>query len=644
MPVVDEARGAELRSETDAMASNNDNDDDSPADREWELSRNSLKKALTDNQSLQAKILSELEIIARKKRDNRLEAEKCIAESCAIRPPTTPSNQPDNPTEDNPPNGKRKRPKREKGDPQYMPSNKEINELVALDKDNIDPDKVWSVHTRKKFRLDPFRKWTAEYFTDPTGSVPRDNEDSVWRRQLMMKQRNPTPSASSSQENAEELVPDSFFYHTAQPFTPKEKTFMDKHLFQDGNNHSNYINNRDNASNAFYEDVAQKLKEGHHEDALERWKDKAIFATCLPRSAEDIRMYHKDCLVSKYEFTKEESLAILEGVEEAKTKLAAPKPPASSDSDSEESTTNASKEESDGPDWHNICDKVLDVHKRKQNITGDDFIPITPYRCMMHYKRKLRAQPGGTFTPQEDELMLRYMAAMGPQFVWDYQQITDIGSRLFPFKPAKRLYERTLFSQWHPLVKDKPWTIDEQMKLVLAMKIYNSNPPNNEAAASTQKQEKARLALEKAALRKTSAHFHPYRQSYKVGKKWDRTFSPRFNYKPFTPADEAKLLAAVRSSSVETPFSEIAKKHFPDRSSDQLYQRWIAIAPDQEVLKKYVPTLMRSGLKRGLLSTKGAAEETTAEASSAPNDNKAIFDPSDFVVEMLGNETKSSQN
>merc|ERR1719343_607979 len=81
-------------------------------------------------------------------------------------------------------------------------------------------------------------------------------------------------------------------------------------------------------------------------------------------------------------------------------------------------------------------------------------------------------------------------------------------------------------------------------------------------------QEKARLASEKAALRKTSAHFHPYRQAYKVAKKWERSFSPRFSYKPFSKEEDRKLLAAVRSSAATTPFSEIARRHFPDRSSD----------------------------------------------------------------------------
>ncbi|OEU21035.1 hypothetical protein FRACYDRAFT_152939, partial [Fragilariopsis cylindrus CCMP1102] len=164
------------------------------------------------------------------------------------------------------------------------------------------------------------------------------------------------------------------------------------------------------------------------------------------------------------------------------------------------------------------------------------------------------------------EFILRYVAAMGPQFMWGYPQIADLASRIFPYKVSRRIYERTHWSQWHPLSKDTMWTKEEEMKLVLAMKIYSDTGENK-----------------KISLRRAAAHFHPIRQPYKVSKKWERSFSPRFSYKRFSKEEDTKLLEVVRSLAATTHFSEIARKHFPDRSTDQISQRWNKIAPDKDI-------------------------------------------------------------
>mmetsp|Transcript_20046 Transcript_20046/g.49886 ORF Transcript_20046/g.49886 Transcript_20046/m.49886 type:complete len:713 (-) Transcript_20046:77-2215(-) len=678
------------------------------ADSEWDVTQNSLRQALAANRELQEKMLSELARIARRKRDNRLEAERCIERSCAVvlqgeitgstntnAPLTTDEGESKSKQEDNndrqekdltdKKTKKRKKKKYIKGDAEYVPSNDDVNELLAGDgkssrdntieaesnKNNTDSvgdaktqKQKWSLHLRKKFKFDPYRKWTSEFFIDPTGSRPKENDDSIRRRKLMMKRKhqNILLDFTQQQQGEDELVPDTFFYHTSQPFTPKERSLLDKWLFQDGdrNNHK-WAENENGEPNAFYDQIAQKLRRDHHENPVERKKDKVLFPTCLPRSAEDIRLYHKHRLASQYEFTKEESLAILECVEEASAQWA-------SEGESRPRTHNEKNETNriqnptiERPDWQKICDRVLEVH-RQNNCVTNKIPPITPYQCMVHYKRKLRPQPDGSFTPEEDELLLRYIAAMGPQFVWGYPQITDLASRLFPHKTSRRIYERTHFSQWHPLSKDSIWTKEEEMKLVLAMKIYSDTPSDdssenndgNDNSSATQNLEKSLLASEKSSLRKAAAHFHPYRQSYKVAKKWERSFSPRFSYKPFSKEEDKQLLAAVRSSATTTPFSEIARKHFPDRSSDQLSQRWAKIAPDKEIVKKYVPSMVRSGLKRGLLSTKSGrnvfstGEATNGEQSrgnvTTENNSNALFETSDFVVEVLGDETLDGTN
>lgn len=709
---------------------------------DWRSAQKSLAEALAANRELQAQVLSELATIAQQKRDNRLEAERCIEQSCAVvlggETTTTTTTESESSTiappltaaaaaagskegcEDNDSNGKKatkksKRKKKVRGDIDYVPTSDDINELLAGDanrigdKDNheqtegdkkrvakVDDKKEstqkWSLHVRKKFRYDPHRKWTPDYFVDPTGSRPRENEDAIQRRKLMMKPKTTTKQSLSmpgEEQEAGEMVSDTFFYHTSPPFTPKEKALLDKWLFKSSKSNDNNSNRTDNGddddddSGVFYESIAQKLRQEHHENKEARKKDNLLLPTSVPRTAEDMRLYHRHCLASQYKFSKEESLAILECVEEIAATESTPETvdqevdgegsnPMNEDDNQKSSTNGVPNQTTVRPDWQKICNRVLEVHRRqKSNFdrgVGNNDPPITPYQCMIHYKTKLRPQPDGSFTPEEDELLLRYITAMGPQFLWNFPQISDLASRLFPHKTSRRIYERTHFSQWHPLSKDTIWTKEEEQKLVLAMKIYSDTGDNEIGGASkngrsgasvrqeglARNKQSSRISSEKAALRKAATHFHPYRQPSKVMKKWERSFSPRFSYKPFSEDDDARLLAAVRSSAAATPFSEIAKKHFPDRTSDQLNQRWNKIAPDRDIVKKFVPSMVRSGLKRGLLSAKSGVDaastgdatsgERSANGSNVQNRNGALFDTSDFVVEVVANKGADDQN
>mmetsp|Transcript_5980 Transcript_5980/g.12999 ORF Transcript_5980/g.12999 Transcript_5980/m.12999 type:complete len:567 (+) Transcript_5980:425-2125(+) len=552
---------------------------------------------------------------------------------------------------------------------------------------------------------------------DPTGSRPKENEDSIRRRKLMMKKKKNEPAAgtgtgssANTQEQLEgELIPDNFFYHTSQPFTSQEMTRLDKWLFKEKNNNSNINCGNEGDSDSFYENVAHKLRKEHHENPTAREKDSALLSTCVPRSAKDIKLYHRDRLASQHEFTKQESLAILEGVEETTGVATDVRREGHNraghddgDGEADERNTDSTWE---NPDWEKICERVQEVHRNSrsgsssnntnpgqegeiQNVGGCEDSPtiITPYKCMVHYKTKLRRRPGGSFTPEEDELLLRYIAAMGPQFIWGTLEIADLTSRLFPNKPVRRIYERTHCSQWHPLSKDTMWTKEEEQKLVLAMKVYSevgstancesesggdrdvtmratSNRSGNdgdndsteegisdEQHMETEQSTKTRIALEKAAIRKAAMHFHPQRQLYKVVKKWERSFSPRFSYRPFSKEEDARLLKVVKSSAAATPFSEIAKQHFPNRISDQLSQRWTKIAPDKDVVEKLVPFMIRSGVKRGLVAMKSSTSNTTNNETASGNEghnndtvrdddnNGALFEPNDFVVEVLPNQ------
>merc|ERR1712238_193253 len=286
------------------------------------------------------------------------------------------------------------------------------------------------------------------------------------------------------------------------------------------------------------------------------------------------------------------------------------------------------------------------AHSAKKSTNNDDNRPsvslVTPYQCMVHYKTKLRQLPTDSFTP-EDELLLRYIASMGPQYMWGYPQIADLASRLFPYKSKEKIYHRTHWTQWHPLSKDTKWTKEEEMKLVLAMKIYTNRVEDNTSSSNNGDDAKEKIhnqavVLEKAAVRRVTAHFHPIRQPYKVAKKWERSFSPRFSYRPFSKEEDSKLLEVVRSLEVSTPFSIIAKEYFTDRSTDQLSQRWSKIASDKDVVEKLVPSLVHSGVKRGLVARTGMT--SIGEVANGSKNPVAMFDPSDFVVELTPTENE----
>ena len=141
------------------------------------------------------------------------------------------------------------------------------------------------------------------------------------------------------------------------------------------------------------------------------------------------------------------------------------------------------------------------------------------------------------------------------------------------------------------------------------------------------------VSNQKLALRHASSHFHPYRQVDKVTKKWERSLNPRITNKQFTPEEDARLLEIVKKSAAAKQFGEIAKEHFPGRTRDQVYRRWVEIAPPEDVVEKYKPTLVHQGIRKELLADGNNKE---GDGTSTGNgDSTALFQPDDFVVEIL---------
>jgi hypothetical protein len=309
-----------------------------------------------------------------------------------------------------------------------------------------------------------------------------------------------------------------------------------------------------------------------------------------------------------------------------------------------------------GYDCNNNCDRDNDDNNTKDHQRDDDDNddslsepitpqpPITPYQCMVQYKTKLLPQmmknpndddnhhngtvflsKGVTSTAEEDELLLRYLAAMGPQFVWDMQQISHLCSRLFRNKVPRRLYERTTVSLWNPLATTNDadgrivenededrydddnnasvyWTRSEEQMLVLAMKIYSGGRDGDSVEVNDDENvdddhdedgnesitiggggrgkpvkktvvEAAAPPAQISAIRMAAAHFLPHRPIERVMRKWERSLDPKMSYQPFTIQEDTKLMDIIRASVRTISFADIARDHFPNRSRAQIYQR-----------------------------------------------------------------------
>lgn len=134
----------------------------------------SLQSALIANQQLQNQIEKELKIILERKKHNRNAAVQCIKGLGVPQERET--------TEE-------KKKKRREAPPTE-------EDVAALFNESL------SYKRRRLFRYDPNRRWTFEFWTDPTGSRPSDNQDTITRQRLMEKLKfGPTPTSSDAKRN-----------------------------------------------------------------------------------------------------------------------------------------------------------------------------------------------------------------------------------------------------------------------------------------------------------------------------------------------------------------------------------------------------------------------------------------------------------
>jgi len=181
-----------------------------------------------------------------------------------------------------------------------------------------------------------------------------------------------------------------------------------------------------------------------------------------------------------------------------------------------------------------------------------------------HQYQKAKDKPQQPWTRLQDELLFKYVAALGPQAVVDGNEVNFLQTGLFRHKTKPQILTRINMSLLNPNLKHEPWNEEEERRLGICMKIYSDQ-------------------ADKAALL-SGTHVHG-RSGASVADKWNRSLNPAFSARPFTKQDDDALLRVFRENPRCT-WGEIAQK-FPDRSAHRLMNRFSEIATDKDILLRY---------------------------------------------------------
>ena len=255
-------------------------------------------------------------------------------------------------------------------------------------------------------------------------------------------------------------------------------------------------------------------------------------------------------------------------------------------------------------DWQEIAQALQESNK----------VPRTAFDCYSHYyhlhSHKKSASSSSTkrplWTPQEDELLLLYVAAAGPQFVVDAESVKLLAGRLLPNHSQTQLLARINDSLVNPNLKRDFWTEDEERKLAILMKVYrDKGPPPKDLQAA-------------------ASHFVS-RSNKSVSEKWQRSLNPSYNTKPFTPAEDERLLEILRQQQ-GIRWIDLSEQYFPDRHPQRLANRWADLATDQDILVRTKHVLVNEQFKK---QTNASTTEKSSGLSHAEN-----LTADDFVVHI----------
>jgi len=275
-----------------------------------------------------------------------------------------------------------------------------------------------------------------------------------------------------------------------------------------------------------------------------------------------------DPLISKAKFTKQESLFILSLM----------------------SKLGGDEVQRGNSDWYEIAEKVYAKFKRGH----------TPWQCFSHYRStlqnpSLRPLP---WSPDEDELILKYVALHGPQYLIQGESLVQMCRNMFPVRNIRKLAERANQSLINPNYVIDAWSTDEKRKLALLMRVYSDEHNSIHFAAR-------------------KSHFSE-RAPRGVVEKWKKTLDPALSHRPFTHDEDVEL---QENSGRVT--SAVGGEKFPKRTNHSLKRRWAELADERTVATDAESRLISKALSKRtgpyFLGGDGSGEDS-------------VLSPKDFVV------------
>jgi len=149
-------------------------------------------------------------------------------------------------------------------------------------------------------------------------------------------------------------------------------------------------------------------------------------------------------------------------------------------------------------DWFEIASKLNEkLYPSRQQRR-------TPWQCFKHYQSTL-TKTALPWSSDEDALFIKYLAAHGPQFLFQGEGLAQTNGSLFPYRNPNKVSIRTHTTLLNPNYVHDWWTKDEERKLALLMRAYSN--------------------IEGLKQASQGGHF-PHRAQALVSGKWNRSICP----------------------------------------------------------------------------------------------------------------------
>ena len=234
----------------------------------------------------------------------------------------------------------------------------------------------------------------------------------------------------------------------------------------------------------------------------------------------------------------------------------------------------------------------------------------------------VQENPTAVMNPKQDEFLLRYLALQGPQLVWDNLEVGPLCSgnalgRLGGPVAGHQIISRSHETSFNLRLTPTPyWKTSQERKLLLLMKIYQdtsqrrNDGANNGSGQKPDADDESTTPLEDDdappgattrtkvrkgtkprteacwAITQAATHF-PSRTRDQVRRKWERSLDPGLDHQPFTEMEDKTLKRAIQDAIKSTrtyTMADVARIHFPNRKSHQIYARWLEIGTPEEII------------------------------------------------------------